>query len=170
MTCHLCYNISDPLPPQPPIISLHAKTDRRNIAQTHRLHLSVKSSILNTAGSDGLGRSLEWTRTMCKKEARAVQNNLETNCDGRAKRDVLAWCEAQHAAEDRSRWKQTVDALCPTGRKMTKRILNTTHLGSLEAFSFWRPTHWYPVPWDLPRSESWKLASQPWKVKTFVKA
>ena len=26
-------------------------------------------------------------------------------------------------------------------RKMTKRILNTTHLGSLEAFSSWRQTH-----------------------------
>ena len=25
----------------------------------------------------------------------------------------LSWGEAQHAAKDRSRWKQIIDALCP---------------------------------------------------------
>ena len=55
------------------------------------------------------------------KKARAAYNNLKTCCDGRAKRDGLAWGEAQHATKDPSNWKQTIDALYPTREKDDQR-------------------------------------------------
>ena len=37
-----------------------------------------------------------------------AKNNLATEMG-------LTWGEAQHVAQDRSRWRKTVAALCPTG-------------------------------------------------------
>lgn len=40
--------------------------------------------------------------------------------DAMLKEKGLTWVEAQHAAEDRSQWRQIVDALCTTGNKVSK--------------------------------------------------
>lgn len=72
--------------------------------------------------SDGLDMSSEWTRTpemdtTWQKKTRATKTTRRRTVIVEQKEMGLTWGEAQYTTNDRAKWKQIDDALCPTRDK-----------------------------------------------------